>query len=477
MRPFLRFSYIYFLQRGFLDGIEGYYFARLHACYEWMSLIKTHNTNGSFMRIVVWGINYAPEEIGIGPCNVALCEYLAQRGSEVSMLTAFPYYPGWKKRHEDAHRLFRTEIVNGVRVLRCWLYVPKRTNTSRRLLHELSFVTFSFVRLLFIPRSDLLIVVSPPLLLGVAARFLCFLRGGRYLLHLQDLQPDAAINLGMAKSSMLVRVFKTLASIAYRGAWRISGVSRGMLDVLRKRGVPEAKLRCFPNGTYPVIQVPKGRFRALNCFDPDKFLVIYSGNIGVKQGLEQLILAIRSVRNPAVQMIICGNGAQKKPLLEMAAGVPNIWFKGMLNVKDYREMLTDADLMVVSVVSGSGSSFFPSKLLSACAAGKPVVAICDADSELAMVVERNHCGVVVQPGDAGGLARWLEQLSSDPKQLEPMGRAAKELGDRFLWSDVLEKFTKEAGICTGSAEDNHWNRREIEQKAAKTTKTANIKRI
>ena len=147
-----------------------------------------------------------------------------------------------------------------------------------------------------------------------------------------------------------------------------------------------------------------------------------------------------------MQIVICGDGAEKQLLLQLAVGVPNLWFKGTLDNKDYREMLADADLMVVSLVSGSGNSFFPSKLLSACAAGKPVVAICDADSELASVVETNQCGIVVRPGDPGGLARWLEQLSDDPKQLEPMGRAAKVLSDRFLWSDILEKFAREAEI-------------------------------
>jgi hypothetical protein len=86
----------------------------------------------------------------------------------------------------------------------------------------------------------------------------------------------------------------------------------------------------------------------------------------------------------------------------MAAGVRNVWFKGTLEANDYREMLADADLMVVSLVSGSGNSFFPSKLLSACSAGKPVVAICDADSELASVVQEYRCGVVVHPDDPGG---------------------------------------------------------------------------
>jgi hypothetical protein len=87
-----------------------------------------------------------------------------------------------------------------------------------------------------------------------------------------------------------------------------------------------------------------------------------------------------------VQIIICGDGADKKSLLQLGLGVPNLSFKGTLEIKDYREMLADADLMVVSLVSGSGNSFFPSKLLSACAAGKPVMAICDSDSELA------YCG-------------------------------------------------------------------------------------
>ena len=171
----------------------------------------------------------------------------------------FPYYPAWKKRQEDGGRLFGTEKINGVRVLRCWQYVPKRLTTAKRLLHELSFVVLSFLRLLFASRSDLLIVVSPPLLLGLAARFICLLRGGRYLFHLQDLQPDSAINLGMVKSPLLIRVFKTLESLAYRGAWRISGVSGGMLGVLLKHGVPEAKLRHFPNGTEPVYPGAEGK--------------------------------------------------------------------------------------------------------------------------------------------------------------------------------------------------------------------------
>ena len=402
------------------------------------------------MRIVVWGINYAPERIGIAPCNVALCEYLASHACDTTMLTAFPYYPAWKKRRQDQMRICESEELNGVRVLRCWHYVPSRVNTPKRVLHEFSFVALSFLRLIFLAKPDLLIVVSPPLLAGVLAHFFCLLRGGKYLLHLQDLQPDAAVSLGMVKSTILIRALKNLESIAYQGAWRISAISEGMLDILRKRGVPEAKLRYFPNGTDPAIRAPKGRFRAVNRFDPEHFLVVYAGNLGVKQGLQHLILTMRSVRNPAIQLVICGDGAEKERLLAMAAtDLQNVWFKGVLEPNDYREMLVDADLMVISLVSGSGTAFFPSKLLSACSAGKPVLALCDIDSELATIVETNRCGVVARSGDVEGMAQKLEQLSRDPQQLESMGRAAKRLGDQFPWREVLRRFACEAEIVAG----------------------------
>jgi colanic acid biosynthesis glycosyl transferase WcaI len=324
--------------------------------------------------------------------------------------------------------------------------VPERLNTPSRILQEFSFVSLSFLRLLFLPRPDLLIVISPPLLAGAMARLFWWAKRGKYLLHIQDLQPDAAINLGMLKSTFLIRGLKTLESIAYRGAWRISAISGGMMDILRKRGADEAKLRYFPNGTDPITEAPTGRFRAAIRLNPQAFLVVYSGNLGVKQGLEHLILAMRSVLNPDIKLIICGEGAAKRRLRTTAAGMQNVFFKGVLDPVEYREMLAEVDLMVVSLASGSGNSFFPSKLLSACAAGKPVLAICDADSELAAVVTANRCGVVVSPSDPKAVSERLEQLSRKPKELEAMGRAGRELADKFSWRHVLERFVREAGI-------------------------------
>src|SRR3954469_592400 len=118
------------------------------------------------MRVIVWSINYAPEITGISPHNVALCEFLHERGDDVEMLTTFAYYPAWRKRPEDRGHIYRCDVVNGVRVHRCWHYVPARVSALKRIVHEGTFVLSSTLQALFLPRPDVYIVVSPPLLLG-----------------------------------------------------------------------------------------------------------------------------------------------------------------------------------------------------------------------------------------------------------------------------------------------------------------------
>ena len=412
-------------------------------------------------RIVVWGINYAPEKIGIAPCNVALCEFLARVKFDVTMLTAFSYYPAWKKSKEDASKIFGSETINGVRVLRCWHYVPERVSPAKRILHEFSFVICSFFRALCLPKPDLWIVVSPPLLLALAVRLVCFFRGGRYLLHLQDLQPDAAIHLGMIRSARFILVLRTAESGGYRGAWRISVITSGMRDLLCKRGVAREKLVLFPNGTYPGEPAVEGKFRAAHSVNRESLLVVYSGNIGVKQGLHNVVESFRHIGNHAIRLIVCGEGAEKQRLLEFASDMPNVRFADLLESEEYNKMLADANLMIVTLAPGSGSSFFPSKLFSACAAGKAIVAVCDSDSELAHIVEKNSCGVVVAYGDCKKLAATFDDLANARDRVESMGRAAKRLSQRFHWNDILEKFVCEADISEPASFPTRRNRDQI----------------
>jgi colanic acid biosynthesis glycosyl transferase WcaI len=397
------------------------------------------------MRIVVWGINYAPEYIGIAPCNTALCEFLAKTGKcDVTMLTSFPYYPFGSEHATEWVK--RRSVENLVHVARCWMYVPRHLNLLTRLLHEASFIVSSSLRLLTMRKPDLVIVIAPPFLLGPVARIFQAIRGSRYVIHIQDLQPDAAVRLGMLKRKALIRLAHKIAAFGDAGAWRVSAISQGMLDRLADRGVPQKKLICFPNGIGPQKPQIAPTFRALHGFGKKDFLMVYSGNLGVKQGLDRLVKAARYLKNEEVQMVICGGGVQKERLDQIASRMANVKMMRLLDDTAYQHMLADADLMVVSLLPGTGSSFLPSKLLSACAAGKAVLGICDRDSELARVIEETNCGIVFDSESPEQIARKIDEIASNRSFLGEMGRAGREFVERLSWEELIAEYVSALGI-------------------------------
>ncbi len=398
------------------------------------------------MRVILWGINYAPELTGIAPYNRMLCDHLAAAGHEVEVVTAFPYYPQWEKRPADAARIFRRDVIGGVPVHRCWHYVPKNVRVLTRMLHEASFIVTSFTRLLPLRKPDVYIVISPPLLSGAAARVLSMLKRAPFVFHVQDLQPDAAAGLGMVRPGRFMRLLYWFESVAYAGAARVSGISRGMLDAFRRKNVPEKKIVYFPN---PVAldlaaRPAPGGFRRKEGYRADDFLVIYSGNLGVKQGAEIAVEAAELVRHPRIRIVICGEGARKLDLAERIenSGAANLRLLPLLAEADYHEMLVDADVCLITQQKGAGGAFFPSKLLSTLAFGKPVLTVADEESELCRAVKEGHFGRNVSPNQAEALATALAEMAEQPEALRAWGEAGRKFVAQFSRDQVLAGFTK-----------------------------------
>lgn len=400
------------------------------------------------MRIVVWGINYAPEFTGIAPHNVALCEFLESRGHDVEMVTTFAYYPTWRKRPNDKSRLYRTDLINGVPVHRCWHYVPARVSALKRIAHEATFILTSTLRVLSLETPDVYVVVSPPLLLGAAAWLATRFRRAPFVFHVQDLQPDAALKLGMLRHGWFTRALLWLEAFAYAKAARVSSITRGMLDVFRSKHVPETKLIYFPNAislrdapTPP----PAGQFRARYGFAANDFVAAYAGNLGVKQGLDVLIDAAQRVSDPRIRIVLCGAGAEREALAERvrAAGLMNVSMLPLQEGEHYRRLLADVDSCFITVRSGAGDSFFPSKLLGLLAQGKPVIIVADDDSELARSVGEGQYGVSLPPGQPETLARLLDEWANNPARLEQFAAAGRRYVQQWEKTTVMENFEDE----------------------------------
>jgi colanic acid biosynthesis glycosyl transferase WcaI len=396
------------------------------------------------MRIVVWGINYAPEITGIAPHNVALCEFLQRKGEDVEMVSTFAYYPAWRKSAQDRHLLFRTDRINGVRVHRCWHFVPERVLASKRIIHEATFILTSTIRVLSLKRADVYVIVSPPLLLGMAAWFVTRIKRARFVFHVQDLQPDAAVGLGMLRTGWFTRALYWLESFAYKHATRVAGISEEIVDAFRRKGVPEEKLILFPNGIAIPDQVPaSGGFRARYNFTPDEFLAIYAGNLGVKQGLSILLDVAEQLRNePKIRIVLCGDGAERGALEQSVQDrhLANVSMLPLQFGSDYRELLVDTDVSLITQQSGSGNAFFPSKLLVTLAHRSPVVTVADEESALAKAVNEGRFGVNVLPGDAAKLAQTFREFAQDRQSLRQWGENGRVYVERYDQRKLLANF-------------------------------------
>jgi colanic acid biosynthesis glycosyl transferase WcaI len=392
------------------------------------------------MRILFLGINYWPEETGIAVSNTGRCDYLASQGHEVTMVTGLPYYPQWRVAEEYRGKGFVSEERNGVRILRSPLYVPERVNAKKRILHEASFVASATLRAFGSRKPEVLYVVSPPLALGMAARLLSRLWGVPYLFHVADLQPDAARDLGMLRPGPFLSTLYGIEKAAYAGAGRVATLTGGMRRRILEKGFPPERVLLLPDWADPsLFTVPlesgTSAFHEERGWQ-DRFLVVHSGNMGVKQGLEVVLEAARATADhPEILYLLVGDGAARPGLEERARamGLANLAFLPLLPREEFQRMLAAADLCLVTQKREVGDIVFPSKVMTLLAAGRPLVVSVSPGSEVARVAEESGAGVSVPAEEGKRLGEAVLNLWRDPERRRRMGIAGRKYAEA-RWS-------------------------------------------
>jgi colanic acid biosynthesis glycosyl transferase WcaI len=417
------------------------------------------------MRITIWGINYHPEQVGIGVYNTDLCEWLTGAGHHIVMVTAFAYYPAWRQSDQDKFCLYRSEMVGKkddgqrVRVHRCWLYVPDKPNAVRRMVHEATFTISSFCKLLTLDAPDLYLVVMPPLLLGVAAWFLSIFKRVPVQLHVQDLQPDAALSLGMLREGQLASFLRMLEKFAYARAAQISTISPEMGEIIQNKGISPDKIVLFPNWvSLPDVSTrSQGQsWKVRHGVAPQTAVISYAGNLGVKQGLEIIGEAAALLQNENLLFVIAGNGGMKIQLQDLVSEsrLSNVFFQDVLSDEEHTDLILESEICLIPQKKGSSSHFLPSKLLKILALGRPVITNADPGSALYNAVKAGEFGCNVTPGDVKALVESIVKLLAEPSWRTKMGNAGQKFVRQFDRDTVLSKavcdFEK---ICVRESEE------------------------
>jgi colanic acid biosynthesis glycosyl transferase WcaI len=395
-------------------------------------------------------MNYLPETTSIGPYTADLAEYLQEQGHKVTVVTSFPMIPYWQVWEGYRGKLFQRETINGVTVLRTYVFVPEQPRKAiLRILYDMSFSCSALLGGLLAGKADVVVAISPPLQLGLTGWLLGILKHASVHFHIQDLVPDAAVATGvLSENSQAVKIGRFLERLVYKRVSSIGVICDGFVRNLHSKQVPDFKIKLLPNYIDLTFMQPQDRynsFRIRHQISKEQFVVMYSGGIALKQGLQTMIEVAAELKDfPAIVFYLVGDGPYLTDLKAraLASNLTNFHFLPLQPRDGLSEQLSAADVLVITQKRAVTDIVFPGKLLYYMAVGRPLLAAVSIDSETGRFIRENGVGIVTAPEEAKPMAAAILDLYNDSQRLHKLGEKARQVVEiQFEKHQVLRRFT------------------------------------
>jgi glycosyltransferase involved in cell wall biosynthesis len=393
------------------------------------------------MKILILS-QYYPPEVGAPQSRLSdTARILKSEGCEIFVLTALPNYPTGKL-FKGYGKFFHRENIDGIQIIRCFIFPTKSTKILPRLVNYFSFVLSSlFFGLMTIPKVDIIITESPPLFLGISGFFLSKIKSARCIFNVSDLWPYSAVKLGVIHKGMSLKLSYWLESFCYKNAYAVTGQSREIIDDVSER-FPDVKTYHYSNGVDVTRFSPQFSSKEIRdrLIGGRNFLAVYAGLHGIAQGLDQIIEACDRLSETDIQMVFFGDGPEKKNLCKKAIekNLQNIEFHDPVDSRIIPAILASSDLIFIPLkIQIKGA--VPSKIYEALASGVPIIAI--VKGEAADIVKKSRAGVVVSPGNIDALVSAIQKIRNDKEYQQKLSEHGRSFAEKnYNRYEIAKKF-------------------------------------
>jgi len=367
---------------------------------------------------------------------VELARHWVRAGHEVTVLTGFPNHPTgvvppeWRPRLRN---LVYREDVDGIQVVRTWLFPLPNRKAYERMLNYVSFCVSAAMREREIPRPDVVIATSPQLLVGLSGWWIAHWKRVPFIFEVRDLWPESLSAVGMGEAnSWLHRVLGAIAGFLYRRANRIVVVTPAFREHLIKFWqVPDGKISIVENGVESALFSPAAEQKDLRAQLGlvDKFVVSYIGTMGMAHGLETLIEAAAAIQptNAKIAFLLVGEGADKERIRQMVQrhGLKNLRFVDQQPREKIPAYICASDVCLVLLRKTElFKTVIPTKMLEFMSCGKPV--ILGVDGQARQILEEARTGVAIEPENARELVQAILKLAEDEAARASLGANARQ---------------------------------------------------
>ncbi len=387
-------------------------------------------------KILLKTLVFSPDGVSTATLMTELALELKLIGHEVKVLTTTPHYNKDTEVQKDQylHRRWGGFLYNsdckGIQVLHARVS-QKGSRVMSRIFDYIQFHIISTIAgLKLIREYDVVFAPSPPLTIGLTAWILGIVRRVPFIYNLQEIYPDVAIDLGILKNKCLIDLLKRIECFIYNRSHVIVVISHWFRRRLIAKGISEKKIIVIPNFVDTDFMKPKSRhnaFSRLHGLD-NKFVVLYAGNIGLTQNIENVLAVAKKLINlPDLCLLIVGDGTRREWLYDQLSQykMPNVKLLPYQNRSVIPDMYASSDICLIPLKGGTAHVTFPSKIYTIMAAGRPVIASVDTNSELSWLIKESACGWTVSPDNATELAESITlhyQNQSDLLRKGTLGR-------------------------------------------------------